>query len=118
MDIRPIKTNEDYEMALSRLSELMDARRGTPQGDELDILATLVDAYESQRFPIKAPDPVAAILFRMEQMGYNRRDLEPFIGTRARVSEVLNRKRNLSIRQIRQLHAGLNIPLESLIGHD
>ena len=118
MDIRPIKTNEDYETALSRINELMDARRGTAQGDELDILATLVDAYESQRFPIKAPDPVAAILFRMEQMGYNRRDLEPFIGTRARVSEVLNRKRNLSIRQIRQLHAGLNIPLESLIGHD
>jgi HTH-type transcriptional regulator/antitoxin HigA len=118
MDIRPIKTNEDYEMVLSRINELMDARRGTAQGDELDILATLVDAYESQRFPIKAPDPVAAILFRMEQMGYNRRDLEPFIGTRARVSEVLNRKRNLSIRQIRQLHAGLNIPLESLIGHD
>jgi len=118
MDIRPIKTNEDYELALARLSDLTDARRGTPQGDELDILATLVDAYESQRFPIETPDPVAAILFRMEQMGYKRRDLEPFIGTRARVSEVLNRKRSLSIRQIRQLHAGLNIPLESLIGHD
>ena len=118
MDIRPIKTNEDYEMALSRLGELMDARRGTPQGDELDILATLVDAYESQMFPIKAPDPVAAILFRMEQMGYYRRDLEPFIGTRARVSEVLNRRRNLSIRQIKRLHAGLNISLESLIGDD
>lgn len=118
MDIRPIKTNEDYELALARLSDLMDVRRGTPQGDELDILATLIDAYESQRFPIETPDPVAAILFRMEQMGYKRRDLEPFIGTRARVSEVLNRKRSLSIRQIRQLHAGLNIPLESLIGHD
>ena len=118
MDIRPIKTNEDYEMALSRLSELMDASRGTPQGDELDILATLVDAYESQRFPIETPDPVAAILFRMEQMGYKRRDLEPFIGTRARVSEVLNGKRRLSIRQIKRLHSGLNIPLESLIGQD
>jgi len=118
MEIRPIKTNEDYEIALNRVSGLMDAKRGTPQGDELDILATLVDAYENQRFPIGAPDPVAAILFRMEQLGYNRRDLEPFIGTRARVSEVLNRKRGLSIRQIRQLHTGLNIPLENLIGSD
>lgn len=118
MEIRPIKTNKDYELALHRVSELMDAKRGTPQGDELDILATLVDAYESQRFPIGAPDPVAAILFRMEQLGYSRRDLEPFIGTRARVSEVLNRKRGLSIRQIRQLHTGLNIPLENLIGSD
>jgi HTH-type transcriptional regulator/antitoxin HigA len=118
MEIRPIKTNKDYEAALNRLSALMDAKPGTPQGDELDILAALLDAYESESFPIDTPDPVAAILFRMEQLGYNRRDLEPFIGTRARVSEVLNRKRGLSIRQIRQLHSGLNIPLENLIGSD
>lgn len=118
MEIGPIKTNKDYEIALNRLDELMDAKRGTPEGDEHEILATLIDAYEDRRFPIDTPNPVAAIKFRMEQLGYSRRDLEPFIATRARVSEVLNRKRGLSIRQIRQLHAGLNIPLENLIGSD
>jgi len=118
MDIRPIRTETEYESALNRIDELMDARSGTSEGDELDVLATLVDVYENERFPIGLPNPIAAIEFRMEQQGYCRKDLEPFIGTRARVSEILNGKRSLSIRQIRQLHAGLNIPLESLIGGD
>jgi HTH-type transcriptional regulator/antitoxin HigA len=96
----------------------MNASVDTAEGDELDVLATLVDAFENEKFPIKTPDPIAAIIFRMNQMGYSRKDLEPFIGSRARVSEVLNRKRRLSIRQIRQLHSGLNIPLENLIGSD
>jgi len=116
MDIRPIRTEADHKIALRRIDELMDASLGTAEGDELDVLATLVDAFENQRFPIGKPDPIAAITFRMEQLGYSRKDLEPFIGTRARVSEILNGKRSLSIRQIRQLHDGLNIPLENLIG--
>jgi HTH-type transcriptional regulator/antitoxin HigA len=118
MDIRPIKTDKDYRIVLDRFEKLMDARPGTREGDELDVLATLAAAYEEQKFPIEAPDPISAIVFRMEQLGYSRKDLEPFLGTRARVSEVLNRKRGLSIRQIRNLHKGLNIPLESLIGTD
>ena len=118
MEIRPIRTNKDYDAALRRLADLMDARSGTTDGDELDVLATLVDAYEIEKFPIDKPDPVAAIVFRMDQMGYSRKDLEPFIGTRARVSEILNRKRGLSLQQIRRLHSGLNIPLENLMGSD
>jgi HTH-type transcriptional regulator/antitoxin HigA len=118
MEIRPIRTNKDYDAALRRLADLMDARPGTTDGDELDVLATLVDAYENEKFPIDKPDPVAAIVFRMDQMGYSRKDLEPFIGTRARVSEILNRKRGLSLQQIRRLHSGLNIPLENLMGSD
>ena len=116
MVIRPIRTETDYKHTLRRVDELMGARAGTPEGDELDVLATLVDAFENERYPIGKPDPIAAITFRMEQLGYCRKDLEPFIGTRARVSEILNGKRSLSIRQIRQLHHGLNIPLENLIG--
>jgi HTH-type transcriptional regulator/antitoxin HigA len=118
MEIRPVRTKKDYEFALKRIEELMDACPGTDEGDELEILAILVAAYEEVEYPIDAPDPVAAIRFRMEQLGYSRKDLEPFIGTRARVSEVLNRKRGLSLRQIRHLHTGLKIPLESLIGSD
>ena len=116
MDIRPIKTEADHKIALRRIDELMDAGSGTPEGDDLDVLATLVEAFENQRFAIDLPNPIAAIVFRMEQLGYSRKDLEPFIGTRARVSEILNGKRGLSIRQIRQLHHCLNIPLENLIG--
>ncbi len=99
-----------------RIDVLMDAEPGTEEGDELDVLATLVEAYERNNFPIESPDPVAAILFRMEQMGIDRKALEPFLGGRSRVSEVLNRKRNLSMSQVRKLHNGLNIPLENLIG--
>jgi HTH-type transcriptional regulator/antitoxin HigA len=116
MVIHPVRSIDDYNNALLRIDELMDAKPGSVAGDELDVLATLVGAYEENHFPIESPDPVAAILFRMEQMGIDRKGLEPFLGGRSRVSEVLNRKRNLSMGQIRRLHEGLNIPLENLIG--
>ena len=116
MNIRPIKSERDYELALQRIDALMEASSGTPEGDELDILATIVGAYEDKHFPIDLPDPVEAILFRMEQMGLQRKDLEPLLGGRSKVSEVLNRKRGLSIRMIRELHATMNIPLENLVG--
>jgi HTH-type transcriptional regulator/antitoxin HigA len=96
----------------------MSAKPGTDEGDELDVLATLVDAYEAQQFPIELPDPIEAIRFRMEQMGLGRKDLEPFIGSRARVSEVLNKRRGLSLKMIRELHEKLDIPLEALIGRE
>ena len=116
MKVKPIKTNADYQDALARIEKLMSAKLGTSKGDELDVLATLVDAYEQKHFPIATADPVEAILFRIEQQGLERKDLEPFIGSRHRVSEVLNRKRSLSIEMIRRLHGGLQIPLEVLIG--
>ena len=94
----------------------MLAKPNTVEGDELDILATLVAAYEETHFPINSPDPIEAIAFRMEQMEMNRKDLEPFIGSRARVSEVLNRRRGLSLNMIRALHKELKIPLEVLVG--
>jgi len=94
----------------------MDAESGTDEGDELEVLATLVEVYEEKHFPIGAADPVEAILFRMEQQDLKRKDLEAFIGSRHRVSEVLNRKRGLSLDMIRRLHAGLGIPLEALVG--
>ena len=115
MVIRPIKTEDDYNNAMLRIGAPMDAVPGTEEGDELDVLATLVEAYERDHFRVELPDPVEAILFRMEQMGIDRKALEPFLGGRNRVSEVLNRKRNLSKSQIRKLHDGLNIPLENLI---
>ena len=115
MNIHPIKTEDDYSDAMQRIDTLMDALPGTEEGDELDVLATLVEAYERNHFPIDSPDPVEAILFRMEQMGIDRKALEPFLGGRSRVSEVLNRKRKLSMSQVRKLHDGLNIPLENLV---
>jgi HTH-type transcriptional regulator/antitoxin HigA len=116
MTIHPVKTEQDYRKALLRIDGLMDAIPNTEAGDELDVLATLVEVYERDHFTIGLPDPVEAILFRMEQMGLDRKALEPFLGGRSRVSEVLNRKRNLSMNQIRKLHDGLDIPLENLIG--
>ena len=116
MEIRPIKSDADHDFALARIEQLMVAELDTPEGDELDVLATLVEAYEDKHFPIEAPDPVAAIRFRMDQMGLEARDLEQFIGSRARVWEVLNRKRTLSIAMIRRLHKGLNLPYENLLG--
>ena len=115
MDIQPIKTEQDYELALSTIEELWEAKEGTDEGDRLDILITLVDAYEQVNHPIYPPDPVAAIEFHMDQNELTRVDLEEYIGTRARVSEVLNGKRGLSIEMIRNLHEGFGIPLESLI---
>jgi len=96
----------------------MSAQKDTAERDELDVLATLVDVYEKEHFPIEAPDSVEAIKFRMEQMGLERKDLEPFIGSRARVSEVLNKRRGLSLAMIRALHENLEIPLDALIGRD
>ena len=116
MNIRPIKTEADYEAALERIAELMGAAPDSRDGDELDILATLVEVYEARHFPIEPGDPVDAILFRMEQKGLTRKDLEPLLGSRHRVSEVLNRRRGLSLEMIRRLHEALQIPLENLIG--
>jgi len=115
MDIQPIKTEEDYKSALRTIEDLWDSDVDTPNGDRLEILITLVDAYEAVHHPIYPPDPVAAIEFHMDQNEMTRADLEPYIGTRARVSEVLNRRRNLSIEMIRSLNEGLGIPLESLV---
>ena len=116
MDIRPIRTERDYSWALKRVDQLMDASPGTDEGDELDVLATLVEAYEQLHFPIQPADPVEAIAFRMDQLGLERKDLQPYLGSRQRVSEVFSRKRDLSLSMIRRLHEGLEIPLENLIG--
>ena len=117
MNIRPIRTKADYKAALQRVSALMetDPELGTAEGDELDILATLLQAYEAKHVRIAAPDPVEAIKFRMDQGGLSIKDLEPLIGSRARVAEVMNRKRRLSIDMIRRLHATLGISAEVLI---
>lgn len=114
-EMKPIRTKRDYEAALKEAERLWGARSGTPDGDRLDVLATLIDAYEAAHFPIDPPDPIEAIKFRMEQQGLTRKDLEPLIGTRTRVAEVLNRKRNLSIAMIRRLHQRLGISAEVLI---
>ena len=116
MNIFPIRTEADYEKALSRIEMLMDAEFNTPEGDELDILTTLVENYEAKHFPIPQCDPIEAIRFRMEQMGLEAKDLTPIIGSRSKVSEVLNHKRQLSISMIRNLHVQLKVPYESLIG--
>jgi HTH-type transcriptional regulator / antitoxin HigA len=116
MQIRPIRTDADHADALRRIDELMDAEPGTPEADELDVLATLVEAYEDRHFPIADPDPLAAIQFRMEQLSLTRKDLEPLLGSRGRVSEVLNGRRALSLQMIRRLNRELGIPLESLVG--
>lgn len=117
MDIRPIHTEADYKATLREVSALMasDPDPGTPDGDRLDILATLVQAYEARHFPVGTPDPVEAIKFRMEQSGLSVKDLEPVIGKRNRVYEVLNRKRPLTLAMIRRLHRRLGIPAEVLI---
>jgi HTH-type transcriptional regulator/antitoxin HigA len=112
---RVIKTQRDHRLAMQRIEELMDARQNTPEGDELELLSTLVDLYERAHFPIESPDPIDAIRFRMEQSGLTPADLIPYIGSRGRISEVLNRKRSLSIEMIRRLHRGLGIPAEVLI---
>ncbi len=114
-ELKPIRTEADYDMALAKLSRLWGAKAGTPAGNRLDVLATLIDAYEAEHHPIDPPDPIEAIKFRMEQQGLTRKDLEPLIGTRTRVAEVLNRKRSLSIGMIRRLHRGLGISAEILI---
>ncbi len=114
-ELKPIRTKLDYEKALSELERLWGARIGTREGDRLDVLATLIDAFEAEHYPMDPPDPVEAIKFRMEQQGLSRKDLEPLIGTRTRVAEVLNRKRSLSIGMIRRLHDHLGISADVLI---
>ena len=115
MDIRPIKTEADYQAALEEIERLFDAAPDTPQGDRLEVLTTLVEAYEDKHYAIPLPDPIEAIKYHMESRGLSRRDLEPYIGSRGRVSEILGRKRPLSIEMIRRLHAGLGISAEVLI---
>lgn len=115
MEIRPIRNEHDYDAALERIDALMGAEPDTPEGDELDVLATLVEAYEARHHPAGAPDPITAIQLRMEQLDLTRADLEPYIGHSGRVAEVLAGKRSLSLAMIRRLHEGLEIPLESLI---
>ena len=115
MNIHPIKTESDYESALAGIERLWGAPEGTEAGDELDVLLVLVEDYENKHHPIDPPDPIEAIKFRMEQMNLSRKDLEKIIGSRGRVSEVLNRRRGLSLTMIRSLHSNLSIPLESLI---
>lgn len=113
--MKPIKTDADHAAAVARIDALMDAAPDSPDGDELDVLSTLVDAYEARHFPIDPPDPIAAIEFRMDQLGLDRKDLEPMIGSRGRVSEVFSRTRGLSLAMIRRLHEGLHIPAEVMI---
>ena len=114
-DVRPIRTKRDYDTALGEVERLWGAKSGTPEGDRLDVLATLIDAYEAAHFPMDPPDPIDAIRFRMEQQGLSRKDLEGLIGTRTRVAEVLNRRRGLSINMIRRLNERLGISAEVLI---
>lgn len=115
MEIKPIRTDEDYQAALKEIEAIFDAQPGTPEGDRLEILVILVADYEEKHYPIPLPDPIEAIEFHMERLGLDRKDLEPWIGNRARVSEVLNRKRPLSLRMIRNLPKGLGISMEILV---
>ena len=115
MTLRTLKTETDYKEALAEIDGIFDAEPNTPEADRLDILALLVEAYEEQHYPVPSPDPVAALEYYMDSRGLTRRDLEPYLGSRARVAEVLNRKRSLSIDMIRRLHQGLGISADILI---
>jgi HTH-type transcriptional regulator/antitoxin HigA len=116
IQVRPIRSEADYDAALERIDALMGAKPGSAEGDELDVLVTLVDAYEEKRFPMDAPDPVTAIQFQMEQQGLTRKDLEPMIGSRARVSEVMTGKRGLTLAMVRRVRSGLGISADLLVG--
>jgi len=115
MDIKPIKTDADYRAALKEIESLMMAAPDTPEGEKLDVMVTLIEAYEAKHFPMDLPDPVAAIKFEMERKGLTVKDLEPMIGKSNRVYEILNHKRSLTLKMIWKLHKGLGIPVESLI---
>jgi HTH-type transcriptional regulator/antitoxin HigA len=115
VDVKPIRTEADYEVALAEVERLWGAKSGTPRGDRLDVLATLIDAWENEHYPIDPSDPIEAIKFRMDQQNLTRKDLEGILGTRTRVAEVLNRRRGLSINMIRRLHERLGIPTDILI---
>ena len=115
MEIKPIKTEVDYEAAMKNIEQLWGSSYGSPEGDKLDVLVTLVEAYEDEHYPILPPDPIEAILHFMENQGLSERDLEPYLGSRPCVSEVLNRQRSLSLDMIRKLHKGLGIPADILV---
>jgi HTH-type transcriptional regulator/antitoxin HigA len=115
MTLKPIKTKKDYQQGLERLELIFDAKKGTKEGDELEILGILIEQYEKVHFPIDLPDPIEAIKFRMEQLGYSQTDLAKVVGLKSRASEILNKKRKLSLDMIRQLHEKLNIPTDVLI---
>jgi HTH-type transcriptional regulator/antitoxin HigA len=115
MQLKPIRTDADYEAALEEIDQLMDAAPATLEGDRLDILSTLVEAYEARRYPIEAPDPIAALEYFMEQRGLTRADLVPLFGSRARVSEILNRKRRLTMAMAWRLHREFGMPAEAVI---
>jgi HTH-type transcriptional regulator/antitoxin HigA len=115
MNIKLIKTKKDYQQALNRLEVIFDAKPNTKEGDELEVLGLLIETYEKEHFPISYPDPVEAIKFRMEQMGYSQNDLAKVVGLKSRASEILNKKRKLSLDMIRKLHETLSIPTEVLI---
>jgi HTH-type transcriptional regulator/antitoxin HigA len=114
-DVKPIRTEADYEAALVEVERLWGAKAGTAKGDRLDVLATLIDVYENQHYPMDPPDPIEAIKFRMEQQNLTRKDLEGIVGTRTRIAEILNRRRGLSINMIRRLHEKLGISTDILI---
>jgi len=117
MDIKPIRTETDYQAALKEVERLIDSQPGTPEGDRMDVLVTLIEAYEARHFPIPEPDdPVGVLEYYMESRGLSRSDLLPYLGSKERVSEVLNHKRGLSLEMIRRLHAGLGIPADLLVG--
>jgi HTH-type transcriptional regulator/antitoxin HigA len=115
MNIAPIRNEKDYQKALERLEEIFDSKKGTEQGDELEILSILIDRFENENFPIGMPDPIEAIKFRMEQMGMKQKDLAEIVGFKSRVSEILNKKRKLTLDMIRKLNTTLHIPTEVLI---
>jgi len=115
MEIKPIKTEQDYNQALERLEMIFGAKKDSSEGDELEVLGILIDQYENEQFPISLPDPVEAIKFRMEQLGYTQNDLANIVGLKSRASEILNRKRKLSLEMIRKIHEVLNIPTDVLI---
>ena len=115
MEIKPIKTEEDYNMSIKRIEELWGAKRDTPEGDELDLLCTLVESYEMKHYPIAPPDPIDAIKFRMEQMGMTKADMVKYLGSQSRVSEILNGKRRLTLKMVKSLYKGLKIPAEILL---
>ena|SRR6218665_1246416 len=115
MTIKPIKTKKDYQRALERLEVIFDSKKGSAEGDELEILGILIEKYEDAHFPVDFPDPIEAIKFRMEQMGYDQTDLAKVVGLKSRASEILNKKRKLTLEMIRELHERLKIPTEVLI---
>ena len=115
MNIKPINTEKDYNDSISRIEELWGAKKDTPEGDELDLLVTLVESYEMQHYPIAPPDPIDAIKFRMEQMDMTKADMVKYLGSQSRVSEILNRKRKLTLKMVRSLYKGLKIPAEILL---